>query len=505
MISSVLTASLYGLEAEIVNVETDISQGLPALNLVGLPAPTVKESRDRIRAAISNSDLPFPMRRITVNLSPADSRKDGSHFDLPMAVSVLAAAGAVDSEGLDNKTAFFGELSLDGRLRCSEIGVALVLGLQKQGIRRIFLPKENLAELSLVDGIEFYAAVDLREVVDHLNGHDLLEPCLFEGIAGQLDSGPDVSNGDFSDVKGQEHAKRALQICAAGSHDIAMTGPPGAGKSMLASRMLSILPPPTKAEALEITKIYNMAGRYSNGGSRLITSRPFRSPHHSVSYAALVGGGVRPMPGELSLAHLGVLFLDELPEFERRTLDMMRQPMEDGFIDLSRVSYRSTYPCNFIFIAAMNPCPCGYYGDTEHECRCAETQRRRYIGKVSGPLLDRIDLHIEVDRVRYGDLADTERATSSAELYEGVLRARAMQKTRNGESVLNGDKRANADLMMSDEAEEVLRAAHEAYSISARQSEKMKRVARTIADIEGSERMLAEHMAEALSYRRKEE
>ncbi|MDR1068354.1 MAG: YifB family Mg chelatase-like AAA ATPase [Clostridiales Family XIII bacterium] len=530
MISSVITASLCGLDAEIVRVETDITQGLPYLALVGLPAPTVKESKERVRSAITNSGLAFPMRRITLNLSPADTRKEGSHFDLPMAVSILAAASLIDTEGYEN-TAFFGELSLDGGLRKSEIGVALALGLREQGIDKIFLPEGNLAELSLVDGVEFYAAESLRSIVDHLNGSLPIKPAVFQGVGNALESAPDMTGGDFAEVKGQERAKRALQICAAGGHDIALMGPPGAGKSMLASRIMSILPPPTKEEALEITKIYNIAGTVRDK-NRLITVRPFRAPHHSISYAALIGGGIKPIPGELSLAHRGVLFLDELPEFERRTLDMLRQPMEDGYIDLSRVSYRNTYPCNFIFIAAMNPCPCGYYGDPEHECRCNETMRRKYIGRVSGPLLDRIDLHLDIERVRYSELADGRPSLSSAELYEGVKRARSRQLERygerNGMPVLNGDADAfeasksaedfpndggdngnggdsmAGDFGMAPEAEEALRAAHQAFGISARQSVKMKRVARTIADIEGSGRILAVHMAEALSYRRKD-
>ncbi|MDR2610342.1 MAG: YifB family Mg chelatase-like AAA ATPase [Clostridiales Family XIII bacterium] len=510
MMSSVLTASLCGLDAEIVRVETDLAQGLPYFALVGLPTMMVKESKERVRSAISNAGYDFPMRRITLNLSPADTRKDGSHFDLPMAVSILAAEDLVDLDGYED-AAFFGELSLDGSLQRSEIGAALVLGLKEKGIRKIFLPEENVPELSLVDGVEFYGARGLRSVADHLNGYNHIEPRVYEGAYSLALSEPDMTNGDFSEVKGQERAKRALQICAAGGHDLAMTGPPGAGKSMLASRIVSILPPLTKAEALEVTKIYNIAGNLRDK-NRLIQTRPYRAPHHSISYAALIGGGCVPMPGELSLAHRGVLFLDELPEFERRTLDMMRQPMEDGYIDLSRVGYRNTYPCDFIFIAAMNPCPCGYHGDPEHECRCPESTRRRYIGKVSGPLLDRIDLHLDIQRVRYSELSGAGRAVSSAELYEGVMKAREMQRIGNGErdgrTVLNGDagvEPSEERLAMDAGAEEALRRAHLVFGISARRSAKMKRVARTIADIEGSGAIRAEHMAEALSYRQKEE
>jgi magnesium chelatase family protein len=521
MVSAVLAASLSGMDAELVHVETDISQGLPSLTIVGLPDMTVKESKERVRSALAQIGCDYPMNRITVNLAPADTRKEGSHFDLPIAVGILIASGAVAGNATAG-AAFIGELSLDGTLNHSEYGVALALGLKEKGVQMIFLPECNLPEMKDVDDVAFYPAICLNQVFDHLTGFTPIVPTVF--ARKETPGGMDVMEaiirecGDYADVKGQERAKRAVQICAAGWHDMAMYGPPGVGKSMIAARIPSVLPPLCREEILEVTKIYNIAGR-NPCAQRHMCGRPFRAPHHSATATALVGGGARPRPGELSLAHKGVLFLDELPEFGRRTLDMLRQPIEDRYIELSRVGCRRRYPCEFIFVAAMNPCPCGYYGDSTHECRCSASQRRKYASKVSGPLLDRIDLHVFVGRVEYADLVEREDAqtgASSKDLLRGVLVAQERQAARNPkqgygreseEPICNGrlsSTDAERICALSPEAEQVMKTAYRSYGFSARQGRKMLRIARTIADIEDSDAILPAHVGEAVSYRRPE-
>lgn len=507
--SVVMTASLCGFETELVLVETDLSQGLPALYLVGLPNLTVKESKERIRSAIINSGHRFPNRRITVNLSPADTKKEGSHFDLPMAVGVLAASLGLDDSVLRGR-AFLGELSLDGRVCRSGIGLPLILGLRESGIREVFLPEGNINEAMAVDGLALYPVTHLNQVVGHLNGESPMIPVLTssDGAAMYMSGEPDTEIDDFSEVKGQEAAKRAFQICAAGGHDMSMCGPPGVGKSMLAERLPGILPPLSQQEMLEVTKIYNIAGRNPWEG-KLVSRRPFRAPHHSIPPASLLGGGARPTPGELSLAHLGALFLDELPEFERRTLDMLRQPLEDGFIDLSRVGNHCRYPCDFILVTARNPCPCGYYGDPFHTCTCKSWQRQRYRDRVSGPLLDRIDIHITVNRVMYKDFKDDTSCLSSGRIREGVIAAREMQEHRYRDENVKVNSRLNAAFTdkycsLDREGDALMKSAFKAFGLSARQGKKMVRLARTIADIEGAEKISEEHLAEAIGYRRAE-
>jgi magnesium chelatase family protein len=526
MTSKVLTASICGLDVELVRVETDLCAGLPSLALVGLPNATVRESKERIRSAIANSGVRFPLKRITINLSPADARKEGSHFDLPLAVSVVAAAEKWDA-ALLSSTAFLGELSLDGALHKVQMASALMLGLKEQGIKKVFLPEENLGDLSCVEGMECYPAQHLEEVIDHFSGKwEIVSVPAGGGVCGDTSPPSRSDFGDFDEVKGQERAKRALQICAAGMHGLAMYGPPGTGKSMLASRIPTILPPLGRNEILEVAKLYSIAGETARA-SRPSSERPFRAPHHSITAAAMVGGGRRPKPGELTLAHRGVLFLDELPEFDRRTLDMLRQPLEDEYIDLSRVGFRNRYPCRFILIVAMNPCPCGYYGDPAHTCVCGEAQRRRYLSKVSGPFLDRIDMHVQVAGVAYTEL-NGRAGASSAELMEGVTRAREMQRLRgaagaegvfdlpegDGSASPTDSEQCNARLTpeqterycrTEEDADRLLRNAYAVYGFSARQGKKMLRLARTIADIEGSEIIKADHISEAISYRRPSE
>ncbi|HYE67018.1 MAG TPA: YifB family Mg chelatase-like AAA ATPase, partial [Anaerovoracaceae bacterium] len=401
MYSQVKSGTLYGLTSEQVIVETDLSPGLPAFNVVGLPDATVRESKERIRAAIINSGFKFPSKRITINLAPAGTRKEGTHFDLPIAIGVMTSVGFIRKDRT-SKFAFLGELSLDGSVNRINGALPLVIGLRSQGVERIILPISNAEEASAIDDVLIYPVRNLCEIVSYFDGE-------YEIPAYQK-----IQNGqskvireemDFIDVAGQESVKRALQVAAAASHNVLMIGPPGSGKTMMARRMSGIMPAMTYEEKLEVTKIYSIAGELSDH-CPMITSRPFRSPHHTISGAALVGGGSSPKPGEVSLAHYGVLFLDELPEFNRYVLEMLRQPLEDERVSISRIKGTTSFPSKFMLLASMNPCPCGYYGDNTHECTCSPNQIRNYLSKISGPLLDRIDMHIEILPVKYSELAE---------------------------------------------------------------------------------------------------
>lgn len=411
MLSKVFSSATYGIDAYIVEVETNVEKNIPSFTIVGLPDNAVKESRERVTAAIKNSGLQFPFKKITVNLAPADIKKEGSSFDLPIAIGLLTAFELVESNWLEDSI-FLGELSLDGKLRPVKGALPIAVEAKKKGIKNIILPNESSREASIVDGVDVYGMEDLAEVVQMLNG-DLKKEKVYTDI-NEIFSSVNQYHLDFSDVKGQENVKRALEVAAAGAHNIIMIGPPGSGKTMLAKRIPTILPPLTFDEALETTKIHSIAGIIPKEKA-LITERPFRSPHHTVSDAALVGGGSFPRPGEVSFAHHGVLFLDELPEFKKNVLEVLRQPLEDSKVTVSRSKLSLEFPANFMLASAMNPCPCGYFTDPTKECTCAPPQIQRYMAKISGPLLDRIDIHIEVPAVKYKELSTESKSETSSE------------------------------------------------------------------------------------------
>jgi magnesium chelatase family protein len=526
MLSDVITVTIDGLDTDIVHVETDINAGLPALTVVGLPDMTVRESKERIRSAIENSGCRFPSSRITINLAPADTKKLGSHFDLPMAVGVYASAEKIKAKHLAG-TGFLGELSLSGEVGRLENSLALVIGLKQHGIETIFLPEGNMHEASLVSGVKLYPVHNFAEVAGHLSGTNPLQ-CIEtgtersnKGTAGTVIRVPQGHKNcppcpaaaalpadipDFAEVLGQERGKRVMLISAAGRHDLSMIGPPGAGKSMLAKRMPSILPELTYDEMLEITKIYSIAGESFSSG--VAEERPFRAPHHSATSQALVGGGSRPTPGEISLAHMGVLFLDELPEFTRNSLNTLRQPLEDGYVTISRASSRLRYPCDVILITAMNPCPCGYYGHPKKRCTCTASQRQAYFSKVSGPLRDRIDLNLDIEPVDFSDFRKLggKPGKSSAEMRREVERVTAIQQVRyKNEQIKHNAKLSPAMIdkycELDAESSNLLETAYERNAFSARAGNKIIKVARTIADLEASDQIRAEHIAEAISYR----
>ncbi len=499
MFAKVKSQGLYGLNSFDVIVEADISSGLPRFDVVGLPDAAIKESRERVRASIKNCGLTFPISRITVNIAPADVKKEGAIYDLPILISILKASGQIKGN-IDNYS-FIGELSLNGEIRAANGVLPMVIGAKESGVGAVFVPSQNAGEGAVIDGIDVLPASNILEILAHFDGEKLIEP-----VKNTITEDEIISDSlDFADVKGQEEAKRALEIAAAGGHNVIMIGPPGTGKSMLAKRIGSILPEMTFEEKIETTKIYSVAGELPKN-ARLISRRPFRSPHHTVSAQGLTGGGSSPKPGEISLAHNGVMFMDEFPEFDRRAKESLRQPLEDSKVTVTRASGTVTYPSNLMLVAAMNPCPCGYLGHPTRQCTCTDAARKRYRDKISGPLLDRIDIHIEVQPIDYDRLSGKEKGESSKSIRERVNRARAVQNKRfEGTDISCNAKmspRATRECcILSEDAEKMLKNSFEAMGLSARAYDKILRIARTIADLDGSELIELPHIAEAIQYR----
>ena len=502
MVSKVKSLGIFGMNTFPVEVETDVSGTKYRFDIVGLPDTAVSEARERVQSAVKNSGYAFPFMHITVNLAPADVRKEGSLYDLPILISLLAAGRQLDMPDCD--TAFIGELSLAGEVRPVNGVLPMVIEARGAGLKRVFVPAGNAAEAAIVEGIDVYPVDTVRQLVGFLNG---APDCVIEKAAPAQpeESDPVLSLLDFSDVKGQGAVKRALEVAAAGGHNFLMIGTPGAGKSMLAKRIPTILPEMSFEEALETTKIYSIAGELKNNG--LIRQRPFRSPHHTISAAGLSGGGVVPKPGELSLAHNGVLFLDELPEFSRMTMEVMRQPIEDGQITISRVAGTVTYPCSIMLVAAMNPCPCGYLGHPVRQCTCSPGAVQRYISRLSGPLLDRIDIQIEVLPVEYRELARRDgREETSAQIRERVNAARTLQRERFAETGVTCNARMSSRqvreyCVLDEGAEALIRKLFDKMGLSARAYDKVLKVSRTIADLENADVITAAHISEALRYR----
>jgi len=502
MLAKVSSAAVVGIHGQHIVVEADIALGLPCFSVVGLPDTAVREAGDRVRAAIKNSGFEFPIKRITINLAPADTKKEGSGFDLAVAVGILAASGQITDTNLED-LGVIGELSLDGSVRPVHGMLSMVSVLREKGVGRIIVPPENKAEAALLPAAQVYAVENLQTLVEYLNGERTLEP-VASSVA-QLFTQPEPPGEDFCDVKGQAYGKRAIEIAAAGGHNIVMIGPPGSGKTMLARRIPSILPPLSFPEALEVTKIYSVAGLLPDKRS-LITTRPFRSPHHTISNVALIGGGRIPHPGEVSLAHNGILFLDELPEFQRNVLEVLRQPLEDGTVTIARALASLDYPADFMLVAALNPCPCGFFGDPERECSCTAPQIQRYLNKISGPLLDRIDIHVEVPRTNIKDLEIDTPAEGSALIRERVKKAREIQQQRfRGEGIFCNAQMQSRQLRthckIDKQAKQLLRDAFERLGLSARAHDRILKVARTIADLAGAEAVQSGHVAEAIQYR----
>ncbi len=502
MLSIIKSYGLHGLDGYVVNVEVDINQGLPGYEIVGLVGAAIKESKERIRSAIKNSGFNYPILKIPVNLAPANTKKEGAIYDLPIAVGLLSAT---DQAKLENakKYMFLGELSLNGDVKKINGVLPILISARQQGITNIILPFDNKEEASYIEGLNIYPVQTLKQTIDFINGEVSIDPLTLKDFEQVVNS--NFTNYDFKNVKGQSNAKRALEIAAAGGHNVLMIGPPGSGKTLLAKCFPSILPRLSFNESLEVTKIHSVAGILDNSVG-IITTRPFRAPHHTATTLALTGGGRNAKPGEISLAHNGVLFLDEMPEYSRHSIETLRQPLEDGVITVSRVENSVEYPANFTLIASMNPCPCGNFGNKQKECKCTPQQIHKYLNKLSGPLMDRIDIHLEVDNVKFTDLTNRTDEESSDTIKSRVDMARAIQLNRfkndkNYSNAKMNDVQLKKYCALNSTCEEILQTAFNSLNLSARAYSRILKVARTIADLDGCEDILEEHLIEAISYR----